>query len=158
VFEAESEEEDVMRRPPRAPDAQVYAGPLIGWGLVQGLVAFAVVAAVFVGADVRDMAEPEVRALTFFTLVLTIVGLIFVNRSFSASLTTALRRRNPVLGWVLLGVVAGLASALAWDAAADLLRFGPLHADDLLVTALASVAAVILLEGLKPLWRGRFVS
>jgi hypothetical protein len=35
-----------------------------------------------------------VRALTFFSLVLAIVSLIFLNRSFSASLITALAART----------------------------------------------------------------
>jgi Ca2+-transporting ATPase len=50
------------------------------------------------------MPEEEVRALAFFSLVLTIVSLIFVNRSFSASLVTAVRRPNPALALVLLAV------------------------------------------------------
>jgi Ca2+-transporting ATPase len=158
VFEAEAEEDDVMARPPRAPDVPLFGGPLIGWGIAQGIVAFGVVAVVFVVAASHEMPDAEVRALTFFTLVLTIVGLVFVNRSFSESLTTALRRRNPILAWVLLGVAAGLTTTLTWSASAELFRFGPLHAGDLLLTVACSVGAVVLLERLKPLWRNRFVS
>jgi len=55
----------------------------------------AALALMFVVALGRGMPEPEVRALAFFSLVLTIVGLILVNRSFSTSLLTALRRPNP---------------------------------------------------------------
>ncbi len=77
---------------------------------------------------------PIVRALTFFSLVLTIVGLIFVNRSFSASLVTALRRPNPALAWVLIAVTTMLGLTLLWPFASGLLRFGPLHADDLSLT------------------------
>ena len=58
---------------------------LIGWSLVQGALAFGLVAAIFVVALDRGMPEDEVRALAFFSLVLAIVGLIFVNRSFSSS-------------------------------------------------------------------------
>jgi Ca2+-transporting ATPase len=89
VFEAETEEDDVMRRPPRAPDEPLFSGPLIGWSLLQGAFAFVLVAVIFIVAFRRGMPEEEVRALAFFSLVLTIVSLIFVNRSFSASLITA---------------------------------------------------------------------
>ena len=51
VLEAEAEESDVMQRPPRHPDSALLSGPLIGWSLLQGAVAFAWVAAVF---SVRD--------------------------------------------------------------------------------------------------------
>ena len=50
VFEAETEEDDVMRRSPRAPGAPLFSAPLIYWSVLQGLLAFALVAAIFVVA------------------------------------------------------------------------------------------------------------
>jgi Ca2+-transporting ATPase len=97
VFEAETEEDDIMGRPPRDPEAPLFSGPLIAWGLLQGIVAFAFVAAIFLSASWRGMSETEVRALAFFSLVLTIVSLIFVNRSFGASLVAAFAR--PIWRW-----------------------------------------------------------
>ena len=49
VFEAEPDETDLMRRPPRSPASRILSGRLIGWSLVQGVLAFAAVAASFVG-------------------------------------------------------------------------------------------------------------
>jgi len=155
VFEAETEEDDVMRRPPRAPDQPLFSGPLIGWSLLQGAFAFALVAVIFIVALSRGMAEEEVRALAFFSLVLTIVSLIFVNRSFSASLITALRRPNPALALVLLAVTTMLGLTLLWPFASGLFRFGPLHLDDLALTLGAGVLVLVVLELLKPLWRQR---
>jgi len=155
VFEAETEEDDVMRRPPRAPDEPLFSWPLIGWGLLQGGFAFGLVAVIFVVAFQRGMPENEVRALAFFTLVLAIVSLILVNRSFSASVVTALRRPNQALAWVLLAVIAILALTLLWPFASDLFRFGPLHVDDLALTFGAGVVVLIVLEMLKPWWRAR---
>ena len=68
-----------------------------------GTVALALVAGIYLVALARGMPEAEVRALTFFSLVITIVGLIFVNRSFSTSLITAFRRPNPALAWSFSG-------------------------------------------------------
>ena len=152
VFEAERGEGNVMSRPPRAPDEPLFSGRLIGWSLLQGAVAFALVASLFVVALERGMPTAEVRALTFFSLVLSIVSLIFVNRSFSASLITALRRPNPALAWVLAGVAAMLSLTLLWPFARGLFRFGPLHLDDLALTLGAGVAVLILLEGVKLLY------
>ncbi|MEI7608117.1 MAG: cation-translocating P-type ATPase [Rhodospirillaceae bacterium] len=149
VFEAERGEGNVMSRPPRAPDEPLFSGRLIGWSLLQGAVAFALVAAIFVVALERGMPTAEVRALTFFSLVLSIVSLIFVNRSFSASLITALRRPNPALAWVLAGVAAMLSLTLLWPFARGLFRFGPLHLGDLALTLGAGAAVFILLEGVK---------
>jgi len=158
VFEAETEEEDVMRRRPRTPDEPLFSAPLIAWGLLQGAFAFALVAAIFVVAFKRGMPEEEVRALAFFSLVLAIVGLIFVNRSFSASLVTALRRPNPVLSLVLLAVTTILSVTLLWPFARGLFRFGPLHLDDLALTLGAGVLVLVFLELLKPLWRAQLQS
>jgi Ca2+-transporting ATPase len=158
VFEAETEESDVMRRPPRSPNEPLFSWPLIAWSLLQGTCALVLVAVIFVVAFRRGMPETEVRALSFFSLVLTIVSLIFVNRSFSASLATALRRPNPALAFVLLLVITMSSITLLWPFASGLFRFGPLHADDLALTVSAGAIVLVSLEILKPLWRARLRS
>jgi Ca2+-transporting ATPase len=158
VFEAEVEEENVMRRPPRAPDQALFSGALIAWSLLQGSLAFALVAGVFVVAYQRGMPAEEVRALVFFSLVLAIISLIFVNRSFSTSLVVALGMRNCALVVVLLMVATILALSLLWPLASELFHFGPLHFDDLTLTAGIGLAVLVFLELLKPLWRTRLQS
>lgn len=158
VFEAETEEDHVMRRPPRAPDGPLFSGSLIVWSLLQGAFAFGLVAIIFVLALRRGMPEEEVRALVFFSLVLTIVSLIFVNRSFSTSLATALFRPNSALGWVHLVVPTMLSVTLLWPFASGLFRFGPLHWDDLAQTLGAGALVLVGLELLKAFWRERLRS
>jgi Ca2+-transporting ATPase len=155
VFEAETEEDDVMRRPPRAPDESLLSGRLILWGVLQGTLAFALVASIYVVANVRGMPEDEARALTFFSLVTAIVALIFANRSFGTSIAQALRRPNRALKFVLAAVTAILALTLLWPVAAQLFHFGPLHADDLSLTIGAGIVLLIALEPLKPLFGPR---
>jgi Ca2+-transporting ATPase len=104
------------------------------------------------------MPEREVRALAFFSLVIAIVSLILVNRSFSASLLTALRRPNWTLAAVLSAVIVVLALTLLWPSASDLFAFGPLHADDLSLTLGAGIVILVSLELLKPIWRARLQS
>ena len=48
VFEAETDEEDVMRRKPRAPDEPLFSWPLVGWSVLQGGLAFGLVGTIFV--------------------------------------------------------------------------------------------------------------
>jgi Ca2+-transporting ATPase len=153
VFEAEGEEKDVMRRPPRDPEQPLFSGALIGWGLLQGLLAFVLVGGVYAIGKVEGMPEDELRALAFFALVMSIVGLILVNRSFSASLWAALRRPSPVLLIVLAVVAISLSLSLLWPAARELFKFGPLHPDDLALTLGAAAALLLTLEAIKPLWR-----
>jgi Ca2+-transporting ATPase len=153
VFEAETEEDDVMRRPPRSPDEPLFSRALVAWSLLQGTLAFALVAAIYVIALRTGLPVPEVRALAFFSLVVVIVSLILVNRSFSASLLPALRRPNRTLAAVLAAVAVLLALTMLWPFANQLFAFGPLHADDLALTLGAGFIALVVLEMLKPLLR-----
>ncbi len=154
VFEAETEEDDVMQRPPRDPAEPLFSRSMIVWSLLQGTLTFILVAAIFVVSSQYGMAENEVRALTFFSLIISIVGLIFVNRSAGASLVKAIRRPNRTLAFILPIVAVMLAVTLIWPAGSDLFRFGPLHPGDLALTLGAGVTVLVVLENLKPLLRG----
>ena len=155
VFENETEEDDVMRRPPREPEEPLFSRPLIGWSLLQGAMSLILVAVIFLTATHRGMPEDEVRALAFFSLVMTIVGLIVVNRSFSASIATAILRPNLTLVLVLTAVSTILGLTLLWPFASGLFRFGPLHFDDLSLTLGAGIFLLMTLEMIKPVWRRR---
>jgi Ca2+-transporting ATPase len=146
VFEAETEEHNVMRRPPRSPDEPLLPKALIVWSALQGGLALILAGGVMLTANAWGMPENEVRALTFFSLVLVIVSLIFVNRSFTSSLVEAFARPNRMLVLIIVFVAAVLALSLAWPTAASLFRFGPLHADDLAITVAAALVALMLLE------------
>jgi Ca2+-transporting ATPase len=153
VFEAETGEPDLMRRPPRDPKAALLTPAMAAWALLQGVLALALVAGFYLIALHRGMPTDEVRALCFFSLVLCIVVMIFVNRSASASLVQAFRRRNRALAWVLAVIAAMLALTQWLPMARDLFHFGPLHADDLALVLGAGIALLLVLEALKPLWR-----
>ena len=155
VFENETEEEDVMRRPPREPEEPLFSRPLIGWSLLQGAMSLILVAVIFLAATHRGMPEDEVRALAFFSLVMTIVGLIVVNRSFIASIATAILRPNLTLVLVLTAVSTILGLTLLWPFASGLFRFGPLHFDDLSLTLGAGIFLLMTLEMIKPVRRRR---
>ncbi len=146
VFEYEAEEADVMRRSPRNPDAPILSSAVLKWALTQGLMALLVVCVSLMIATRERFAANDMRALVFSTLVLTNVGLIFVNRSFQASLKGVFLRPNPAL-WLLMGVVgAVLGAALYWPPLQDLFRFGPLHWNDLMICTGAVIVLIALLE------------
>jgi Ca2+-transporting ATPase len=155
VFEAEGEEADVMRRPPRDPRTPLFSLPLVFWSLLQGAVAFAAVGTIYALALWQGLPEGDARAIAFLSLVLTNIGLVLVNRSFSASLLGALRRPNKALWWVVAIAVSLLLVAVTWPPAEALFRFGELHVDDLGVALLCGVAVLVTLELLKSIWRRR---
>ena len=153
VFEAETEEDGIMRRPPRPPSEPLFSGPTIIWSLVQGGLVLAVVAAIFALAPGYGLAPDQVRGLTFAALVLGIVALILVDRATSSSILAAFGRPNRALA-VVVPLVAGLlALALAWPPARALFGFGPLPPLALGIPPLAALAVLVMLEALKPVWR-----
>jgi len=152
VFEAEDEEDNVMRRPPRDPKSPLLLPRRIAWALVQGLIALAILAGVLISAARMGMPEPDLRALVFTSLVLINMGLILVNRSFESSLFRAILQPNRAL-WILLGSVSVLlAIAVFWQPAQSLFHFGRLHWDDLAACGAVGVASLIVLEALKSKW------
>ncbi len=155
VFEAEGEEADVMRRPPRDPRSPLLSAPLVVWSLLQGLVAFLAVGAIFALAVRQELPEIDARAIAFVSLVITNAALILVNRSFEASLLVALRRPNPALWWVLGLALSLLLVAVTWGPLERLFRFGELHWDDLAAAFLCGGLVLVVLELVKPHWRAR---
>ncbi|EJN12323.1 cation transport ATPase [Bradyrhizobium sp. YR681] len=155
VFEAERGEHDAMTRPPRRADSELFSWALVCWSVLQGALVFALTAIMFVGALRSGLAADEARTLAFVTLVVCIVALVLVNRSFSASFTSAFFRPNPALALIFAAIALVLATALLWPPASSLFRFGPLHADDLMITLGAGLLVLTVLELLKPLWARR---
>ncbi|SCB28886.1 Ca2+-transporting ATPase [Bradyrhizobium yuanmingense] len=155
VFEAEREERDVMKRPPRRADAELFSWPLIAWSVLQGTMAFALIAVIFVAALRSGLPPEEARTLAFIALVVCVLALVLVNRSFSASFLSAFFRPNAALLWIFLLIALVLATALFWPPASGLFRFGPLHLDDLMITLGAGVLVLTALELLKPIWGRR---
>jgi P-type Ca2+ transporter type 2C len=149
AFEAEPAERDIMRRPPRDPQAPLFTMRFIAWSLLQGVVVLAVVAGLFVAALRSGLPEADVRALAFAALVATNAGLVLVNRSESRSVLAAFRQRNPALWWMLGATSVILAAILLIAPARHLFGFGPLHSDDVGIALVAGIAALGLLDLLK---------
>ena len=154
VFEAEAEEADVMRRPPRAPNSPLFSTPVLIWSFLQGLCALGAVLAVYFIGLAQALPVDEQRSLTFFALCLVIVTLIYVNRSFSASPLAAFARPNPALFLVPLLVGGALAIKLLVPAAAALFSFGPFHGHDFATVFAAAAVMFAVLEIIKLALRG----
>ena len=153
VFEAESEEEGIMSRPPRPTDEPLFSGPTILWSLVQGALVLGVTGAIFAMAPGYGLSIDQVRGMTFAALIFGIVALILVDRSRSASILTAITRPNRALAVVLPIVGALLGLTLFWQTARDLFGFAALEPVQLAVPPLAGLAVLLALEVIKPVWR-----
>jgi Ca2+-transporting ATPase len=155
IFEAEPDEVDVMSRPPRNPEEPLFGRRLIGVGLAQGASVLAIVLMVFGVALKFGWGEAEARALTFTTLVVANLGLIFANRSWSRLILATLVSRNPAVWWVSGLALGVLALVLYVPFLQNLFRFKPLDARELAMCMGAGIVSVMWFEILKALNRRR---
>ena len=149
VFEAEPEESNVMQRPPRLSSARLFDYKVMKHGLVQGALLLVVVLAIFGFTLYRGIGADEARALTFTTLVLASIGLIFTNRSWSKSAWATLQSPNPALWWVTSSALALLALVVFLPVLNSLFSFSKLHAVDVALCVLVGMATFGLFEVFK---------
>jgi P-type Ca2+ transporter type 2C len=149
VFEAEGAERDIMRRLPRDPEQPLFTFGYIAWSLAQGIIVLAFVAGLFVLALHQGLPEADARALTFAALVTTNLGLVMINRSQGAALSSAFRQNNAALVWVAGATAAVLIAILAFAPARDLFHFGPLHADDAGIAVGSGIIVLLVLASAR---------
>jgi Ca2+-transporting ATPase len=155
VFEAEGEEADVMRRPPRDARERLFGARTLGLSLAQGLAVLGMVALVFAVAMTRGYGEEEARALSFTTLIVANIGLILANRSWSQTIVSRLGSPNRALWWVAGGAAAFLACALYVPVLREVFRFSLLSAADVLLCVGVGLASILWFELVKVLNRRR---
>lgn len=153
IFEAEEAEADLMQRPPRHPEERLFSLKAIGLSLLQGGTAWVACVGVYVLA--RPLRGDEAaRALTFAALVVSFLGIILTNRSWTQSLLGGLTVRNAALWWVLGGAGALLGLVLFVPAAQRLFHFAPVQGADLAAACCVGFVSILWFEGYKA-WRRR---
>ena len=154
VFEAERAEPDIMRRRPRPQGERLFSVPTVVVALLQGLSVLAVCLAIFVLAR-RGHGPDAARALTFSALVVSLLAIILMNRSWTRSAIAMLGERNAALWWVVAGGAGVLAVVLSVGPVRSLFSFAPLHAQDIGLSLAAGLACLAWFEVLKltPWWR-----
>jgi len=148
VFENEPSEADVMQRPPRDPQAPLFAGTTLVLALLQGLGVLLVVMGAYAWGATW-LSEAAARAFAFATLVMGNLALIFSNRSTKTSLLASLRVANRALWMVASATTALLALTLYQPWVSGLFRFAPLLLVDLLKAVALGLCSVVWLEVIK---------
>ena len=149
VFDAEREEPNTMRRPPRPPDEPLFSGWNLALSLLQGVGVLMLAIAVFGVALDRGLAQDAARTLTFTTLVVANIALIFANRSWERTILASLRTPNRSL-WLITGAAAlCLALVLQVPLLRDLFHFAPVDGRHLLLAVVAGLLSIAWFELFK---------
>jgi len=129
VFEAEPLEPDGMTVPPRRPDQKLFDRIVMGRGLCQGAGLLVLLLGVYAGA--RAWLPPSAnrdetaRALTFVVLILSNLGLIHANRSWTETRLRGSAESNTQFFSIACATVAVLGAVLWIPAVGRLFSFAP---------------------------------
>jgi Ca2+-transporting ATPase len=143
VFEAEPEEPDVMNRPPRPPAAKIFDRKLLMLGAQQGITLFLSLLAVYLVGELSGLDADQLRALTFSTMIVGDIWLIFINRTWSMPISASIKLPNPTLWWIVAGALVMLGMALFVPALTTLFHFGSVPIAHLGL-ALGAISAILL--------------
>ena len=113
IFEAEPLEADALKAPPRRPEARLFGREVLLRGLWQGSGLLLALVGVNVIARTLGETADAARAATFCALVLSNLGLIYVNRSWSTKTWRRPDSKNPTFPFIAAGAIVLLAVVLA---------------------------------------------
>lgn len=143
IFESEGAEKDVMLRPPRKPDEQLFNARVISISLMQGIFVLASIFFMFWVAGMQGQPlDDSRRSFVFATLVFANLALIMTNRSWNRTIIGMFKEPNAVLWWILGGATVMLVLVLNVPVLRSLLHLTALEPKDLGFCLLAGMASV----------------
>jgi Ca2+-transporting ATPase len=149
VFEAEPLDPDAMSVPPRSPDARLFDGAVLIRGLWQGSGLLLLLLALFGGARAMSGSDDMARALTFAVLVVSSLGLIFVNRSWNRAVGSAATQSNPYFLWMTFASIAVLGIVLYVPVVSKLFAFAQPSPMLMLIGLGAALVSTLWFESVK---------
>ena len=153
AFEAEPEEADIMRRPPRRRKEPIFSRRTVAVSLMQGIVVTLITLAIYGYYLHQGRGDLEARTVTFAALVIANLGLILANGSRSSTILASLRTKNTALWYIVALTLVFLGIVIYVPFWQGLFRFAQLQLADLVVVLLAGAVAVFCFEAIKYLTR-----
>jgi Ca2+-transporting ATPase len=157
VFEAEQPERDTMRGKPRRPDDRLFDAAVLARGLAQGIGLLALLCGVHVWSSSETHSEDVARAMTFTVLVLSNIGLIYVNRGWDAPPWRLGRAPNRYFSWMAVATATLLTVVLVIPDVARLFSFTLPPVRMLFIAGAGSMLATLWFEAVKSILRRRSV-
>ncbi|NNM76456.1 cation-translocating P-type ATPase [Sphingomonas sp. ID1715] len=146
MFEAEEEEPDLMARPPRPASEWLMSIPLVAVSVSRGLLAFAAAGAVFLTASRWGVAAAELRTMTFFSVVSTVIVLALISRKKGGMLFSSAGHTNRALVMIVAGIGLLTAAVFAFGPVREGLQFAAIGAVSLAYSLGPSVLLLLLLQ------------
>jgi len=149
VFEAENEDKNIMKKPPRNLHQSMFSFKTIMISLIQGFGVLLVTFALFYFVIKNGRSELEARSFAFSTLVLSNLMMIIINLSWTKSIHKIIASGNKILFAVFLGAILSLLAVLYIPFMADLFHLAPLYLNDFILIIVAVFVSLMWFEILK---------
>jgi Ca2+-transporting ATPase len=149
VFEAESEEEGIDSRPPRAINEPLFGKINVTLSMLQGIGVFIVLSFVYFISLDKGLGESGARTLTFTTLIVANLALILTNRSWNKSSFSIILKKNSAFILMLIGVTLFLILSLTVPFFISLFKFQQMNWINILLAALAGMFSITWFEVYK---------
>ncbi len=158
VFESESEDKNIMKRPPRDLRRSIFNFKNVSISLIQGFGVLVAVFLLYVYVIKSGRSVPEARSFAFVSLILSNLMLIAINLSWSKGVHRILFSASRILIIVFISAVLCLLAVLYIPFLAELFHLAPLHPQDFLLIISVVLISLIWFEGLKFFWNRRLTA
>ena len=149
VFEAEKEDKDIMKKPPRNLKQPLFDLRTVLISLAQGLGVLIATFVLFIFAIKSGRSESEARSFVFVSLVLANLMLIVVNLSWRKNIRKIILSPSRILLTVIIGAISCLLIVLYVPFFAGIFRLAPLGIKDFLLIIAAIFVSLSWFELLK---------
>ncbi len=148
AFENEPPEPNIMSRKPRNPAIPLINRKNLIFSLLQGLGILAICLMAYT-ISLQQMVEPQARAFTFVTLVISNIILIFSNRTEKNAILELGLVSNKILVWIILFTLVFLFSTIYVPFLAALFQFTALSTLNLLLSIVVGLCSIFWFEILR---------
>jgi len=149
VFEAEKEDKNIMKRPPRNLRQSLFSFKTVSISVLQGFGVLVATFILFYFSHKLGKSEAEARAVAFASLVVGNLFLIIINLSWSKNFHKILLSANKILFIVLVGAMSCLFVVLYVPFFANLFHLSPLGFQDLMLIGAVVSISLLWFEILK---------
>ncbi len=146
IFEAEKEEANVMKRPPKEIGEPFFGGKKIFLSCMQGIGVLVITLLIYFFGLRMGYQEKEVRTFTFIALIASNIAIILSNRSWERNIFQILATSNSTVKWVVGGALIFLFLTLNVPFLRDLFLFQKVDPLEILFCAGAGFLSIAWFE------------
>ena len=152
VFETIEEEPGIMKKPPRKLSQRLFNTRVVIVSLIQGLSSFLAIFLLYLYLIQSDRPVEVVRTMTFLSVVLSNVLMIFMNLTWSQNTWRVLSSSNKSLWYVVSGALVGMVVISTVAPIQRIFYMGGLKGGDVLLLGLVAFFLYLWLECMKAIW------